>query len=548
MRKFLNKSLDLGHLKQLGIISLFILIMVFVYAVYASSNGSVTGKTSTTSSGCDCHDNQNTATTLASTSGSGSFTVATGSVSTFTISVTNSAKVAAGIDIGVKTTQTGNTNVGTLSIIAGQGLQYKSAAGELTHISPKSMVGGTISFQFHWTAPSTAGTYYLRAVGNAVDNTGDEAFDNWNWMPVRTITVINAAVAPVQINPANNQLNVAVNPTVFKWFSAIGATSYQLQVALDTTFTSPIINQSNITDTTININGLVNSTKYYWRLNSSNAAGSSPWSPVWNFTTIPIAPIAPILITPVNNQLNVSVNPSAFKWFSAVGAVTYQFQAATENTFTAPVINQSNITDTAININGLLNSTLYYWRVNSSNAAGNSPWSLVWNFTTVSLVDTLVLNLNVNWNLISSNVIPQDSSLANMFSAIANNINIMKNSSGGFWVPGIVNTIGNYNYKDGYQVSMKVAASMNILGVKVIPQNTPIVLNNGWKLIPYFRDNPMDVTVALASIPQSSITIVKNASGGFWVPGIINTLGNMVKGQGYWIYLSAPAVLTYPAN
>jgi len=37
--------------------------------------------------------------------------------------------------------------------------------------------------------------------------------------------------------------------------------------------------------------------------------------------------------------------------------------------------------------------------------------------------------------------------------------------------------------------------------------------------------------------------------GNIYHPGYgINAIGNMQLGQGYWIYMSEPAVLTYPEN
>src|SRR5206468_8223248 len=37
-----------------------------------------------------------------------------------------------------------------------------------------------------------------------------------------------------------------------------------------------------------------------------------------------------------------------------------------------------------VSVPGLSNSTIYYWRVMAGNTAGNSDWSVVWGFNTIS--------------------------------------------------------------------------------------------------------------------------------------------------------------------
>ncbi len=164
-----------------------------IYSVIARSSG-MTGKTSQTSDGCSCHGGSpNSNTTVSATSGSGSFIVDPNSSNSFTISVSNSSMSGAGVNIAIATTETGNTMAGTLSAPQGSGLQLTS--NELTHSSRKSMTSGTASFTFNWTAPSQHGTYYLRAIGNAVNSNGRNDGDEWNWMTPQQITVKGITLA-----------------------------------------------------------------------------------------------------------------------------------------------------------------------------------------------------------------------------------------------------------------------------------------------------------------------------------------------------------------
>lgn len=153
------------------------------------------GRTSSTSGGCSCHtSNSSSSTSLSVTSQSGSFSVEPGSQNTYTVTVSNTGRDKAGVNIAVKTSQTGEINAGTLAAVTGSGL--KTLNNELVHSSPKNVTSGSASFDFTWTAPSTPGVYYLRATGNAVNDNGSaDNGDQWNFMSVREVNVKGVTLA-----------------------------------------------------------------------------------------------------------------------------------------------------------------------------------------------------------------------------------------------------------------------------------------------------------------------------------------------------------------
>lgn len=163
------------------LIAVFSLWSLAADRAYAYSSG-ITGQTT---AGCTCHSpGQSSATSLSFTSGSGAFTVAPGGTLTITLAVAHSSQSAAGADIGV--VNSSNQNAGTLSPASGSGLSLSS--NELVHNTPKAMSGGQASFSFTWTAPSTPGTYTIRAAGNAVNDNGNNSGDYYN-TATQTITV-----------------------------------------------------------------------------------------------------------------------------------------------------------------------------------------------------------------------------------------------------------------------------------------------------------------------------------------------------------------------
>ncbi|MES2766533.1 MAG: choice-of-anchor V domain-containing protein, partial [Bacteroidota bacterium] len=215
-----------------GILPLLLTLIIGATDVLAYSGGSqgnTTGKTSTTSVGCgSCHGSSSNSSTSVTRS-SGSTTVNAGSTTTFTIQVAHSSRSAAGINIAVKTDQTGNTNAGTLTEDE-SGLQMFD--GEVTHNTPKSISGGSASFTVSWTAPTTAGTYYLRAIGNAVNgNTSADGNDHWNWMSPVAITV-NAQPTLALTAPASGAVWCPSSTQNITWNST-GVSTIKIEISSD---------------------------------------------------------------------------------------------------------------------------------------------------------------------------------------------------------------------------------------------------------------------------------------------------------------------------
>lgn len=155
-----------------------------------SNSGGKTRSLQSTLVGCGgCHGSASSNTNVSIVSKSGSFTIQPGAKAEFTAIVAHASKTSAGINIGVKTSLTSNTNSGTLAVVQGQGLKFVQNDGELTHTSPKNMASGKAEFSFTWTAPTQEGVYYLMATGNAVNRNGGDSGDEWNFMTPIQITV-----------------------------------------------------------------------------------------------------------------------------------------------------------------------------------------------------------------------------------------------------------------------------------------------------------------------------------------------------------------------
>ncbi|TDI83749.1 MAG: T9SS type A sorting domain-containing protein [Caldithrix sp.] len=221
---------------------------------------------------------------------------------------------------------------------------------------------------------------------------------------------------PLLSSPADNATNVSTTPSL-AWSSS-GATSYRLQVSTSANFSTTMVDQSGLTSTSFQVSSLSNSTTYYWRVNATNAIGTSGWAPAWEFSTegAGSAPAAPALSSPSDNATNISTAPNLV-WNASSGATSYQLQVSAVADFSTTFVDQSGITSNTYQINGLLNNTTYYWRVKATNANGTSPYSTVWQFSTTAATlsapalsspadnaTNLPMELNLVWNTVSGAV------------------------------------------------------------------------------------------------------------------------------------------------
>jgi len=194
----------------------------------------------------------------------------------------------------------------------------------------------------------------------------------------------NSPAAPTLSSPGNGAANVSL-PVTLIWNASSDADNYTLQVSSSSSFSSYVYNQSGLLSTSQSVIGLINNTKYYWRVSAVNAFGTSNPSNTWSFTTISggSAPLAPSLLSPANGAVSVSV-PATLSWNASNGATSYVLQVSKFSSFSSYVYNQSGLTNTSQQVSGLSDSTTYYWRVSAANTLGTSSPSNSWSFTTKS--------------------------------------------------------------------------------------------------------------------------------------------------------------------
>lgn len=162
---------------------------------------------------------------------------------------------------------------------------------------------------------------------------------------------------------------------------------------------------------------------------------------------------------------------------------------------------------------------------------------------------TQVRQLGAGWSTISSFVAPAESSIDSVMDGIAPGLVLVKNAAGQVYWPALgIKQFNNWDFRQGYQVYLSEPETLSTTGRPVVPEDAPITLAAAWNQIGYLRSSPMSADSALACI-ASHLVLAKNGSGELYWPALgINTLGALVPGQGYKVYVTHPDILTYPPN
>jgi Secretion system C-terminal sorting domain len=242
------------------------------------------------------------------------------------------------------------------------------------------------------------------------------AAGNGPWSAIfRFRTIVALPNAPGLLLPVNGASNVPLNP-LFDWDSNSTATFYRLQAALDTSFTNPPVDITNITQSFLNLvtPPLQNNFRYYWRVSATNIAGTGPWSAVFSFTTVLGLPSAPAHLAPPNNSTGISLTP-LLDWVDDISATSYRLQLSEDSTFVAQsILDTTGFSVSSVTVrSGLLtNVRSYFWRVRTTNPIGTGPFSVPWKFTTLlapPVQPILVSPLNNSTNISTTPTLDWDS-------------------------------------------------------------------------------------------------------------------------------------------
>lgn len=184
-----------------------------------------------------------------------------------------------------------------------------------------------------------------------------------------------ALAAPVLTSPANGA-SVSGSAVTLTWNQVNGATKYQTQLSLDSSFSSPI-NGSEHSSASARWTGFSNDgRRWYWRARAGNSQGWSQWSSSRYFTngTGSSIPSVPGLSSPANG-VRVSGTSVTLVMAATPGATKYQTQLSRDPSFSNPITGREYSSTSVRWINFANDGSRWYWRARAGNAQGWSEWS-----------------------------------------------------------------------------------------------------------------------------------------------------------------------------
>ncbi len=217
--------------------------------------------------------------------------------------------------------------------------------------------------------------YFLRI--RATSPVGSSAFS----VPVQFTVRASELTVPVLL-PLPGQVDQQPIAITVVWHPSPGATSYHLQLSLDSLFNNLLLNDSTVTDTVRHLGPLQDATTYYFRLRAWNTIGHSPFSTPLVFSTSAGQLSVPSIVSMPGQGINLPLVTS-IRWLSVPGAVRYQLQLATDLQFKVIILNDSTFTDTLTHVGPLDYATAYFARVRAMNDRAVSAFSLPYGFSTV---------------------------------------------------------------------------------------------------------------------------------------------------------------------
>lgn len=207
--------------------------------------------------------------------------------------------------------------------------------------------------------------YHLRVRGT--NNVGDGP-----WSEAMFTTELEKCTL---VAPSDMAKGLAVENLGFSWQAVDGASSYNIQVAIDDKFGTIIVNETP-NGTTFTANGLDNFQDYWWRVQALDGQNFGPWSSANMFQTVVGEPE---ILSPLAD--NCVGRTGILDWNAVDGATSYDVQLANNPNFTNPIIDESGIAATDQNYSNLPADTQHWWRVRASNADGTGDWTTT-DFTT----------------------------------------------------------------------------------------------------------------------------------------------------------------------
>ena len=182
-----------------------------------------------------------------------------------------------------------------------------------------------------------------------------------------------SAFSPIPFSPQNNEIVNGESNVRLMWGTRGIVQSYRVQVAADSLFASPVLDNANLSSTSLTVGPLNNNSTYYWRVNNTNSIGTSEWSSFSKFLTA--SPFIKVLYPNGGNNI---FNDSTYiiRWLTNVSdplkIMLYKNNGSV-----------STIADSVVS-----GTDAYLWQVSSSLPMDSTYKILITSISNISLNDS----------------------------------------------------------------------------------------------------------------------------------------------------------------
>ena len=166
---------------------------------------------------------------------------------------------------------------------------YLGFSGTTNFSATGNPAGTTVTFNpVSANTNNTAVTATVNGITNAMAGNYSLTISGTSGATVRssnvTLNIFSSAINTVTlVSPTNGATNVT-SPYNFNWNADVNATSYDIQIATDASFTT-IVESQNVTNNSYTTTTLNANTQYFWRVRARNSCAVGGWSSGFNFTT-----------------------------------------------------------------------------------------------------------------------------------------------------------------------------------------------------------------------------------------------------------------------
>jgi hypothetical protein len=235
-----------------------------------------------------------------------------------------------------------------------------------------TLIGNT--FQFFFDNLQSSAKYYWRVKAYT-------HFDSTAWSDVWWFSTTDKLLIVKLLSPKNDDLQVLTYGNFF-WDEVPCATSYQIQLSLDNSFTQDLVIDQITSKLKLEYLNLLKNTEYFWRMRCTINKDTSDWSNVWSFVTQSEEILkTPKLISPNNASTELPLN-GIVNWENVPNSDNYYISISKSCNFDSVLIKNKNLITTEYPYKNFDYNSKYFWRVAATNSNSKSNWSEIYNFTT----------------------------------------------------------------------------------------------------------------------------------------------------------------------